>query len=173
MALGRTNNYANKFRSLPGDRGLAGLGLGVSRAWGRVRSLPIGHQIGGHATFAFLVTALAGTNNDLRFQATSRGSDGNDITVTYVDPPGNNAALGVVVTGTDIVVNLATDGSSVITSTAAQVRTAILASTPAARLVSVEHATGNDGTGLVTALAETALAGGTDLVSDTPTLTEA
>lgn len=115
-----------------------------------------------------LTTALTGTNNDLKFTSVGRGVGQNLVTITYVDPPGNNAALGVSVTGNAITVNLATDGSSAVTSTAAQVAAAIAASTPAAALVTVANAAGNDGTGVVTALAPTALSGGTAYVIGSP-----
>lgn len=115
-----------------------------------------------NAVAASLATALGGANNDLDFTAKLKGAAGNNITIAYIDPPGNNVALSVAVTGTDIVVTLATDGSSAITSTAAQVKAAIEASAAAAALVSVAHHVGNDGSGVVTALAEAPLANGVD-----------
>ena len=171
MALKRSNNYANKFRSLGADRGLPGLGIGTNRVWGRVRSLSWGgRQISGHKHRAFLVTALAGTNNDLKFTAVTAGTQGNSIRVRYV-VAGASTPLTVVTSAKDITVNVATNGSSAAISTAAQVRTALLADTAAARLIEVENATGNDGTGVVAALGYTNLAGGTDFQFDTPTLT--
>jgi len=158
-----TDRQRPSVRDLPVEPGLPGLRLGDNRKR-VVRDLPGPWVTGGYANWASLTTALTGTNNDLVYTAVYGGAAGNDITITYVDPPTNNAALGVVVTGSDIVVNLATNGSSVITSTAAQVKAAIQASTDASRLVNVANATGNDGTGVVTALAETPLAGGTDYV---------
>lgn len=113
-------------------------------------------------TKASLSTALTGTNNDLTLTAVANGTAGNSITLALIDPSANDAALGVVVTGTDIVVNLATNGGGTITSTAAQVKAAIEADEDAAALVTVANKTGNDGTGVVTALAETALTGGLD-----------
>jgi len=111
---------------------------------------------------ASLTTALTGNNNDLTIRAKRGGVAGNSITVEYVDPPGNNVALSVAVVGTVITVTLATDGTSTITSTAADVRDAINASAQARSLVSAVLVTGNDGTGLVTALAATPLTGGSD-----------
>jgi hypothetical protein len=111
---------------------------------------------------ATLSTALTGNNNDIDFFAVPSGAEGNEITIALIDPPGNNAVLGVVVTGKAIVVNLATDGSSAITSTAAEVRAAIAANAAAAALVSTANKSGNDGSGVVTALAATALASGSD-----------
>jgi hypothetical protein len=111
---------------------------------------------------AALTTAVAGTNNDLVFTARHFGTSGNAITVAYVNPLANNAALQVSVVGKAITVRLATGAGGAITSTAAQVSAAILASAPATELVSVANAAANDGTGVVAALAATPLAGGTN-----------
>lgn len=108
---------------------------------------------------ATLTTALTGTNNDLVFTAIKRGQWGNAVSVTYVDPGGASATLSVVVEGFKITVNLGR-ASSAINTTAAALMTAVQANADAAQLVSIANASGNDGTGLVTALAETFLAGG-------------
>lgn len=115
---------------------------------------------------ASLLTVLTGTNNDLTFKARKAGAAGNSITITYVDPPGNNVALSIAVVGNAITVTLATDGISAITSTAAQVRDAINAHFGAYSLVYAVLASGNDGTGLVTALASTPLTGGSDTLTE-------
>lgn len=115
---------------------------------------------------ASLTTLLTGTNNDLTFRARKAGVGGNSITIALVDPPGNNVPLSVAVVGNAITVTLATDGASVITSTAAQVRDAINASFAAYSLVYAVLAAGNDGTGLVTALASTPLTGGADTLTE-------
>jgi hypothetical protein len=124
----------------------------------------------GTVATASLSTNLTGTNNDLTYTAKAGAPDyaaGNAVTVRYV-VAGNNTALSVSVTGSAITVNVATDGVGAATSTAAQVRTAVLASAPAvALLASVENKTGNDGTGVVTALAATNLAGGQNYVIGT------
>jgi hypothetical protein len=111
-------------------------------------------------TAAALETALTGTNNDLVFAAKATGPGGNGISVRYVNPNANSAALGVTVATNAITVNLATDSEGAITSTAAQIKTAIEASTPANALVSVANAAANNGSGVVTALAATNLSGG-------------
>jgi hypothetical protein len=112
---------------------------------------------------ATLTTALAGANNDLVYTAVATGAEGNDVTIAYIDPAANDAVLDVVVTGTDIVVNLATDGGGTITTTADDIKAAIALDAAAVALVgTVVDAGGNDGSGLVIALAETALAGGSD-----------
>jgi hypothetical protein len=113
-----------------------------------------------NATQATLETELVGDNNDLVFTAANGGTGGNSITVTYVDPAGNDQALGVVVTDSDIVVNLATGPAGAITSTADDIAAAIAADEDAAALVTVADADGNDGSGVVTAMAEATLTGG-------------
>jgi hypothetical protein len=94
--------------------------------------------------------------------AKTAGTAGNAITVAFVNPGTNNAALSVGVSGNAITVNLATDGSAVATSTATLVRAAILASTAAAALVDV--ALSGAGSGLVAAASAVALSGGTAAV---------
>lgn len=112
------------------------------------------------AVEATLTTALTGANNDLTYTAKKGGTWGNSIQVEYLDPGGANQALAITVSGFLISVSLATNGSSVITSTAALVSTAIAANADANRLVDVANASSNDGTGVVTALTATNLSGG-------------
>lgn len=118
---------------------------------------------------ATLTTALTGDDNDLVFTAVEKGTAGNSVTIKYTDPAANDAPLTVNVTGTDIDVLLATNGSGDITTTAAQITSAILASVEASELVTSANAGGNDGTGVVTALTETPLSGGTVTISTTAT----
>jgi hypothetical protein len=127
-----------------------------------------GHEQGGEAIVggrapqvaATLTTALTGTNNDLVFTAKRGGANSNQITVRYVNPGVNNASLSVQSDGRDIVVNLATSGAGAITTTSAQIITAVQQNSTANDLVSVANAATNDGTGVVTALAKTNLTGG-------------
>ncbi len=119
--------------------------------------------VGGFRENASLTTALTGTNNDLTYTSRARSSSGNSVRVTYV-VAGVSTALSVAVAGNDITVNVATNASSVATSTAAQVKTAVDASVVAAALVTTANAAGNDGTGVVTALAFTNLTGGSSVV---------
>jgi hypothetical protein len=160
LPLKRTNNTANSFRDLPADRGIPGFGVGVDRLVAGVRSLGLGGRyIGGHPANASLTTALAGTNNDLTYRAVKYGPNGNNIRVRYV-VSGASTPLSVDVDGNDITVNVETDGSSAAVSTAEEVAAAVNADTDAGRLVRAENADGNDGTGVVAALAYTALSGG-------------
>lgn len=105
---------------------------------------------------AKLTTALAGNNNDLVFTAKVDRA----IKVAYIDPAGNSKALAISVTASTISVSLATSGAGAITSTAAEIKAAIEADYLANELVAVTYPADNDGTGVVTALVATALAGG-------------
>jgi hypothetical protein len=104
----------------------------------------------------------AGVNNALVWTAVAEGTPGNVITVQYINPGTPSAVLSVVRTGPVIVVNLATDGASVVTTTANQIITAILASTSISEIVTVVLASGNDGTGVVAATIVIPLIGGID-----------
>jgi len=108
---------------------------------------------------ASLTTSLTGTNNDLVFTAIKKGQQGNAINVTYVDPGGTTATLAVTVEGFKITVSLGR-ASSAINTTAAALATAVLADSNASQLITIANAGSDDGTGLVTALSQTFLSGG-------------
>lgn len=110
---------------------------------------------------AFLTTAFAGANNDLTFRAKKFGVAGNSIRVAFV-VPASVQPLNVVVAGNDITINVGTSAASTPNSTAEQVRNQVNGHPTAALLVSAEFATGNDGTGVVAAMALTNLANGVD-----------
>lgn len=122
---------------------------------------------------ATLATALTGTNNDITFTAFTKGPPGNSNSVTYVNPGTANAALSMTITpapGTqiactaDLVISLATNGSSTITTTAQQIIDLLTANANAVRpYFSFALSGGNDGTGVVTALAKTNFTGGTGM----------
>ena len=120
------------------------------------------------AESAILTTALTGNNNDLVFTSVAKNETANGITIKYTDPYNNNHALSISVSGQDINVTLATNSSGTITTTATQLKTAIDANSPAHSLVTVANASGNDGSGVVAAMAKTNLKGGTTgIYSDT------
>lgn len=110
---------------------------------------------------ASVATGVIGSNTAIRWTARENGSDGNSIRVRLVDPAGASAALGVVVDGNDITVNLATNGGSALISTATQIIAAIRASI-ADGLVTVANESTSTGAGVAAAVAYTALAGGAD-----------
>lgn len=113
-------------------------------------------------------TDLVGDNNDIVYTSKLTGVLGDAITVEYVDPSDTEQSLLVEVTGTDITVNLATDAGGIITSTADEIKAAIAALPAAHALVGTADKAANDGSGVVTAMAKTNLAGGVD--ADTKTL---
>ncbi len=109
---------------------------------------------------ATLTTELTGDNNDLVFTSKLDGALGNVITVEYVDPDAADADLAVSVSGTAIVVLLATGNDKAITTKASDIATAIAAHGAANALVGVANADGNTGAGTVTEMAEAALENG-------------
>lgn len=185
----------SKYRGLPGFKRSANMAAtgaavskntsgkfgGVSRVFaqdpadgdtaniGTAKDVPTLGAIVKPAINATLTTALAGANNDLKFTAKIGGVYGNGITVAYV-VSGTSTALSVAVVTKAITVTVATNGGGTATSTAAQVKAAIDAFAAAAALVVTALASGNDGTGVVTALSATNLAGGVDAV--TPKFTD-
>lgn len=134
----------------------------LARGFGRQHLGPLGRRtFWGVGNRASLTTALTGVNNDMTFIARKTGTAGNSIRVAIV-VSGNNTPLSVAVAGNDITINSATNGSAAPTSTAIDVVTAMLASEAAKALVWTQIAVpGNDGTGVVAALALTNLAGAT------------
>lgn len=113
------------------------------------------------AATAALTTDLTGTNNDLVFTSTRTGSAlGNQTEIEYIDPGENDAELSITISGDTIQFNLATDSGGLITSTADDIKAALLADSVASALVTAADAATNDGSGVVTALAATALVGG-------------
>jgi hypothetical protein len=96
------------------------------------------------------------TNQSVTYTANDRGTDGNSITVTLIDPGDVDIPLSIDVTGTDIVVTLETDGLGVILTTASDLVAAINLDVPASDLITAS------GSGILplTALTETPLATG-------------
>ena len=126
----------------------------------------IGEGVPDASALAELDVNPAGDDNGLTFTAVAYGPAGNDISIAYVDPGVADAELSVSVVGSAITVNLATDETEAITTTAAEVLAAIEASAAADALVTVaidagDTGEGDDGSGVVTAMALDNLAGGT------------
>ncbi|WP_425591962.1 phage tail sheath subtilisin-like domain-containing protein [Halomonas alimentaria] len=84
---------------------------------------------------ALLVEGVAAAGLALTYTAATPGTDGNAIRVRYVDPGSASATLAVTVSGNDITVTLATDIDSEISSTAAEIATAVNAEADASALV--------------------------------------
>jgi hypothetical protein len=111
---------------------------------------------------ATLDTGSEPTDTGITWTALAAGAAGNSLTVELLDPLTNGAALAVSVTGTDIAVSLATSALGAIITTAAQILAAIAAHPAAAALVSAADTGTSDGSGVVSAVAKTPLAGGSD-----------
>lgn len=125
-----------------------------------LNTLVAGGINGSGATKASLTTALTGTNNDIVWTAVSGGPQGNGIWIRYVDPEADNSPLEVDVADKGITIYLATDGSGVITSTADDLKAAVAAHPVAQGLVVGTDVGGDDGSGVVTAMAASYLTGG-------------
>jgi hypothetical protein len=122
-------------------------------------SVPGTYEILGQRA-SFTTAAFATVDDQLTFVARDPGEAGNDISITYVDPSAINQSLSVELDGTDITVNLATNGSGTITSTAAQVRTALLADDDISALIYCDLV--GDGSDVVEALATNTLSDGAE-----------
>lgn len=112
------------------------------------------------AVAATLTSDMTNANADITLTADTAGAAGNDITIVYVDPGDINQALAVSLVGTDITVDLATDGAGAITSTANLIKTALDNDVDIAALIGVTVQ--GTGLGVVNALAEAPLTGGRD-----------
>ncbi|KAB7741013.1 zinc carboxypeptidase [Nostocoides sp. F2B08] len=102
--------------------------------------------------------AVLGSSNATRVAIDSKAwghEGGNDISVSFVDPGTADSALGVSVSGSTVTVSLATNASGTLTSTAAQVVSAINADSVASALVTASTYRGSTGSGTVTATTAT------------------
>lgn len=116
-------------------------------------------------TTSYLETNLTGTNNDLLFMSKISGVDGNYIDILYTNPGVLTVSTTAVLTGSGtsgshyiINVTLAHNGSNII-ATANDVINAIDANVDCRNIILVNLLTGNDGTGIVTAMPSTSLSG--------------
>ncbi|AZU60363.1 M14 family metallopeptidase [Neobacillus mesonae] len=103
-----------------------------------------------------LAQATIGGTTNLAVVVSSKAwghEGGNDISVDFKNPGTNNSPLKVTVDGKKILVNLATDASGKVTSTAKQVVDALNAN--ASQLVSATTYRGNAGSGVVAPAAAT------------------
>lgn len=113
------------------------------------------------AATATLSLGKAASNNLLNFTANLAGVAGNKISVAVRNPAKAMAALDVSVSGTAIMVSLATDETGSVISTGAQVLAALVANEDAAALVAVDDDEGS-GAGVVTPAPLQYLSGGKD-----------
>jgi len=108
---------------------------------------------------ASLETGVVANNNRIKFTAVVPGAHAGLKIVLAV--AGNNTPLSVSVAGEVVTVHVATGGAGEALSTAAQVIAAVNASAAASALMTAANGGASNGTGVVAAVAETALAGGT------------
>jgi len=99
-------------------------------------------------TFGTVKTGVVASNNGLAWTAKLAVQG---ICVNLINPGGNSKPLRVTVNGLQINVSLATNSSGVITTTAAQVITAIGANVQATRLVAVANDGASTGAAAVAA----------------------
>jgi phage tail sheath protein FI len=111
---------------------------------------------------ASLQTGVVGSNNALTFTSKLDGELGNSSSLRLVNPGANNAPLSISVSGRDVTVNLATGVTGAITTTAAQLKTAIEANTAANALFTITNTGASTGAGVVASLRRAQLAGGLD-----------
>jgi hypothetical protein len=125
-----------------------------------------GSAEGFYTTVDAKYTMVKGSNKDLEFTSLILGDgpadDGVSAISVEIVVDGLGTSLSVVVTDYDIVINSATDGGGVATSTARQILDALQASAAAMALIKVRLAAGSDGSGIPGALAHTHLSGGVD-----------
>lgn len=105
---------------------------------------------------------VVANNNALTFTSKLVGELGNSSSITLADPKANSATLAVSVSGRDVTVRLATNSSGVITTTAAQVKTAIEANATAHALFTVTNTGASTGASAVVAQRRLQLSGGLD-----------
>lgn len=111
---------------------------------------------------ASIATSLTPSlNANLKFNAAKAGADANAITIQLKNN-GASKPLLVTVSGDAISVQLKTNSGSVILSTAAEVRDALYAHPQARGMLYAVLATGEDGTGVVSATSASTLSGGSD-----------
>ena len=96
-----------------------------------------------------------GADNGLTLTMKAAGHLGNDYKVV-VTAPGANATLLCTLVSKTITIRPATNGSSAITSTSAQVKAALEASSAISALVTVAHTGASDGTGVLSSSPSTA-----------------
>lgn len=119
-------------------------------------------------TCASYTTALTGSENNITFIHQPGGTIGNGATggytITYADPGGATATLGISISGNDITVNLGRAASAINTTALDLVnlwgRNAILRE----KGITAELKAGEVGSGLLTALSKQNFAGGLDAV---------
>ncbi len=110
---------------------------------------------------ATLTTTGGNENSHITLTHEPGGTAGNGVSLTLTDPGAENTTADVAVTGSDIVVTLASSAVPAITTTATQLATALNCYAVHALGVTTKVADGETGAGVVAALSKTQLSGGT------------
>ena len=113
----------------------------------------------GNLSFYLLETALSGANNDLVWKSKKEGD--NNITITYIDPETSSQSANIEIDASNnITVNLATDESGDIITTANDIANLATNNPDIDDLIKIQNAEDNDGSGVVTAMPQTSLQAG-------------
>lgn len=112
------------------------------------------------AAAATVTVDMTNDNADMTYTANTKGAGGNAITVTHVDPSGNDEPLTVTRDGNGITISLATGAAGAIESTANEVAAAVNADAEIARVLTATVE--GTGAGVVEAKSVESLAGGVD-----------
>jgi len=102
--------------------------------------------------YASVVTGTVGAKNAITWTAKRAG---NGLVVSLVNPNAASQSLAISVSGNQITASLATNSSSVITTTGDLLKTAVAAASAAHALVGVADYSTSDGTGAVVAAVAT------------------
>jgi len=101
-------------------------------------------------------------DSSIIWTATAVGTPGQFINVRYVNPATPNAVLSIERDGSEITVNLATDGASVVTTQAIDIINELANHTDILDIVTAALPSGDTGLGIVGAISATYLSGGVD-----------
>lgn len=136
---------------------------GATRTWTFLLTTPVAATSTLTASFregdrAVPASLIAFVNNNIVLTANASGPSGNLISASISEPGIPNSPLTVAWVGTQLSVTLATDGASRITTTAAQLVSAVNAHPSS--VLTAALAAGSDGSGVAQPLAESHLSGG-------------
>ena len=118
---------------------------------------------------ATLTTAMTGADNDITLTAVAAGASGNDYSIELLAGSGTTQSLKVSTTDNLKFTVLLRRAANAIATTATELVAALVAYPPFDDLITAEVKEGDSGAGVVTALAEVALAGGGDNFAITTT----
>jgi anaerobic selenocysteine-containing dehydrogenase len=180
--MGRPGGGINALRGIHNVQGSTDMGLlydsipaygdnpgksDVTETFGHYVNTQFGNRLYGNTAATAATLTFRGTApfSGVTFTAKPSGEVGNSYTIQYLDPSAPLGVPSVGVVGTAITVNLETDGSGAIKSTAADIVDAVNGFPAAFALVKAALAA-SAGTGVVVAKPATAMTGGTAALAD-------